>query len=390
MPFDFDTVVDRRNTASTKHDMVEANGYPADVLPMWVADMDFKVPPCVTDALQKAVDHGIFGYSFPTEGYYAAVRNWFGTRFDWNLEKDWIQFAPGVVFALSTAIRVMTQPGAAVLVTPPVYYPFYNVINNNERKLVESQLVYENGQYTMDFADFEQKIVENDVKLFILCSPHNPICRVWTEEELRRIGQICRKHGVKVISDEIHCDFTWPGVTHTPFLKACPEMAEDMIICTAPSKSFNLAGLQTSNIIIPGQTLREAWQTEMLRINYHAPNSLGLRACQAAYEGGAQWLDECKAYMKGNLDYVRAFLAENLPQIKLVEPEGTYFAWLDCSGLGLTKEELDDLIIHKARLWLDTGSLFGECAAQFQRVVLACSRSVVVEAMDRLKTAVLG
>ncbi len=390
MPFDFDTIIDRRNTASTKHDTVEANGYPADVLPMWVADMDFKVPPCVTDALQKAVDHGIFGYSFPSEGYFRAVQNWFKTRFGWELEKDWIQFAPGVVFALSTAIRVMTQPGDAVLVTPPVYYPFYNVIHNNERKLVESLLVYENGRYTVDFADFEKKIIDNDVKLFILCSPHNPICRVWTVEELRKIGGICRKHGVKVISDEIHCDFTWPGFTHTPFIKACPEMAEDTITCTAPSKSFNLAGLQTSNIIITGQLLREAWQKEMLRINYHAPNSLGLRACQAAYEGGADWLDECKAYMKGNLDYVRSFLAEHLPQIKLVEPEGTYFAWLDCGGLGLTKEELDDLIIHKAKLWLDTGSLFGDCAAQFQRVVLACSRSIVVQAMQQLKQAIDG
>ena len=390
MPFDFDTVIDRRNTASTKHDMVEVNGYPADVLPMWVADMDFKVPPCVVEALQKSVDHGIFGYSFPTDGYFQAVQNWFKNHFSWEIEKDWIQFAPGVVFALATAIRVMTRPQEAVLVTPPVYYPFYNVINNNDRKLVESQLLYEDGKYTIDFADFEKKILEENVKLFILCSPHNPICRVWTQEELEKIGRICHRHGVKVISDEIHCDFTWPGITHIPFIKACPEMAADTIVCTAPSKSFNLAGLQTSNIIIPDTAMREAWQKEMLRINYHAPNSLGLRACQAAYEGGEQWLNECKAYMKGNLDYVRTYLEENIPQIKLVEPEGTYFAWLDCSGLGMTKAELDDMIIHKAKLWLDTGSLFGDCAEQFQRVVLACSRKVVAQAMEQLKLAIQG
>jgi cystathionine beta-lyase len=207
-------------------------------------------------------------------------------------------------------------------------------------------------------------------------------------DELRKISDICRKHGVKVIADEIHCDFTWSEFTHTPFMKACPEMVEDMIICTAPSKSFNLAGLQTSNIIIPGQALREAWQKEMLRINYHAPNSLGLRACQAAYEEGAQWLDECKSYMQGNLDYVRDFLKENLPMIKLVEPEGTYLAWLDCSGLGLSKEALDDLMIRKANLWLDTGSIFGECARQFQRVVLACPRATLEKAMEQLASAV--
>jgi len=390
MPFDFDTVIDRRGTVSAKHDTVLANGYPEDVLPMWVADMDFKVPSCITDALQKNVEHGIFGYSFAPESYFEAVQGWFRTHFQWDIRREWMAFSPGVVFALSTAIRVMTQPGAAVLVQPPVYYPFYSVIHNNGRQLVESPLIYEDGHYSIDFADFEQKIIDNDVKLFILCSPHNPICRVWTENELKRVGQICHRHGVKVVSDEIHCDFTWPGHPHTPFIKAYPEMAADTIVCTAPSKSFNLAGLQTSNIIIPGASLRDAWQQEMLRINFHAPNSLGLRACQAAYEGGAQWLAECKAYMWKNMNYVRQFLAENIPQIKLVEPEGTYFAWLDCTGLGLSKEALDDLIIHKAKLWLDTGSLFGQCSEQFQRVVLACSRSVVEEAMKRLKEAVNG
>ena len=390
MPFDFDTVIDRRNTASVKHDTVIQNGYPADVLPMWVADMDFRVAPCITDALEKSTAHGIFGYSFPTEDYYAAVQNWFRSRFGWDIRREWMAFSPGVVFALSTAIRVTTRPGDAVLVTPPVYYPFYDVIQKDGRILVESLLQYENGRYSVDFQDFENKIVQNHVKLFILCSPHNPICRVWTREELQRIGDICRRHGVKVVSDEIHCDFTWSGVVHTPFPVACPEMADSTIVCTAPSKSFNLAGLQTSNIFIPGAPLREAWEQEMLRIHYHAPNSLGLLACKAAYENGAQWLDACISYMEGNLAYVRDFLRENLPQIRLVEPEGTYFAWLDCSGLGLSKEALDDLIIHKAKLWLDTGSLFGNCSAQFQRVVLACSRKVVTEAMDRLKAAVQG
>ena len=234
MPFDFETVIDRRGTASIKHDMVKANGYPEDTLAMWIADMDFQVAPCITEALQKAVNHGIFGYSFPTDGYFQAMQNWFSTRFGWNIEREWMQFSPGVVFALSIAIRATTQPGDAVLVTPPVYYPFYMTIQNNDRTLVESHLRYENGNYSIDFADFEAKIVENNVKLFILCSPHNPICRVWTQEELKQVGEICLRHGVKVIADEIHCDFTLPGFTHTPFLKACPQLAQRCIVCICP------------------------------------------------------------------------------------------------------------------------------------------------------------
>lgn len=388
--FDFDRVIDRRGTNCVKFDAAVDNGYSPDILPLWVADMDFQAPPCVLEALGKAVEHGIFGYPMTGQGYYDAIIRWFDTRFDWKVQQEWLIQTPGVVFALSAAVRAATQPGDAVLVQPPVYYPFYNVIRQNERKVVESPLVYEDGRYTIDFADVERKIVENGVKLFILCSPHNPVCRVWTVEELARLGTICKAHGVTVISDEIHCDFAFPGHPHTPFVKACPELAEHTIICTAPSKSFNLAGLQTSNIFVPGAELRAAFQREMDVVSYHGVNCLGAVACQAAYEQGAQWLDACKAYMRDNLDYVRAFLAEHLPRIKLVEPEGTYFAWLDCSGLGLTKEALDDLVVHKANLWLDTGAIFGECAAQFQRVVLACPRATVVQAMENLKKAIRG
>ena len=388
--YDFDRVIDRRGTNCVKFDAAVDNGYSPDILPLWVADMDFQAPPCVLDALGKAVEHGIFGYPKTGQGYYDAIIRWLDTHFGWEVRQEWLIQTPGVVFALSAAVRATTNPGDAVLVQPPVYYPFYNVIRQNERKIVESPLVYGDGKYTIDFADVEAKIVENDVKLFILCSPHNPVCRVWTAEELARLGAICKTHGVTVISDEIHCDFAFPDHPHTPFVKACPELADRTIICTAPSKSFNLAGLQTSNIFIPGEELRAAFNREMDIVSYHGVNCLGAVACQAAYEHGAEWLDACKAYMRGNLDYVRGFLAENLPQIKLVEPEGTYFAWLDCSGLGLTKEELDDLVIHKANLWLDTGAIFGECAAQFQRVVLACPRATVEQAMENLKKAICG
>ena len=386
-PSVFDEVIDRYHTSSEKFDTAAQRGYPADILPLWVADMDFRAPACVLEALQEAVQHGIFGYSFTGDDYFQAVADWFGKHFGWKVEKSWLVQTPGVVFALSAAVRAMTQPGDAVLVQPPVYYPFYNVIRQNDRRLVESPLRYESGRYTMDFADLERRIVAEQVKLYILCSPHNPVCRVWTEDELRTLGQICRKYGVKVISDEIHCDFAFPGHPHTPFVKACPEMADHTVICTAPSKSFNLAGLQVSNIFIPGKALREAFRKQMDIISYHGVNNLGAVACKAAYTGGEQWLEDCKAYMRENLAYVRGFLAENLPKIRLVEPEGTYFAWLDCTGLGYTKQELDDIIIHKAKLWLDSGSIFGDCAAQFQRVVLACPRATLERALEQLKTA---
>ena len=388
--FNFDKQIDRYNTNSAKFDTAVAQGYPADVLPLWVADMDFQAPECVRSALHKATDFGIFGYSFLGDGYVKAVQNWFAKRFDWQVEREWLITTPGVVFALSAVVRAVTEPGDAVLVQPPVYYPFYRVINNNGRKLVENPMLYENGKYTIDYAGFEEKILQENVKAFILCSPHNPVCRVWTAEELAQIGAICKKHNVIVISDEIHCDFVFPDHPHTPFVKACPEMQDRTVICTAPSKSFNLAGLQVSNIFVPGRELYAKVKGDMEVISYDSPNMLGAIACQAAYEGGEAWLDACKAYMRENLEFVRTFLAEHLPAIKLVEPDGTYFAWLDCSGLGMTKEELDDVIINKAKLWLDSGAIFGEVAAQFQRVVLACPRATLEEAMHRLEKAING
>jgi len=384
----FDEIIERRHTNSAKYDTAEAQGYPADILPLWVADMDFRAPACVQQALQEAVRHGIYGYSIQSDEYHQALQIWFARNFDWQIERSWLITTPGVVFALSVGVRAATNPKDAVLVMPPVYYPFYSVIENNDRKIVRSQLRYENGGYTMDFADIEAKIRENHVKLCIFCSPHNPIGRVWTREELRRLGDLCKKYGVTVISDEIHCDFAFPEHPHIPFVKACPELLDNCIVCTAPSKTFNLAGLQVSNIWIPGEDLRQRFQKEMDAVAYHEVNRLGAIAATAAYREGQNWLDACKAYLRENLQYVRQFLAEQLPQIKLVEPEGTYFAWLDCSGLGLSKEQLDDLIIHKAKLWLDSGSIFGDCAALFQRVVLACPRSTLQRAMEQLASAV--
>ena len=295
---------------------------------------------------------------------------------------------PGVVYALAMAVRALTQPGDSVLIQPPVYYPFYSVVRDNERKLVESELIFRDGRYAVDFADFEQKIVRHRVKLFLLCSPHNPVGRVWTREELERIGRICKEHGVFVVSDEIHCDFAFPEHPHTPFLTANPDLAEQSVVCTAPSKTFNLAGLQVSNIWIPSAEVRKRFVREIDRSGYSQLNTLGLVACQAAYAAGGEWLEQCKIYLRDNLDFLRDFIAARIPQIKLVEPEGTYFAWLDCSGLGLSRQELDDLILNHAKLWLDAGHIFGGQADQFQRLVLACPRETLKQALDRLEQAV--
>ncbi|MBQ3089053.1 MAG: pyridoxal phosphate-dependent aminotransferase [Oscillospiraceae bacterium] len=384
----FDHVINRKGTNSEKFDYPVERGLPADVLPLWVADMDFQAPAGVREALSRRIEHGIFGYSGISDSYHQAVGGWFRDKFGWETQREWLVPTPGVVYALATAVRAFTQPGDRVLIQPPVYYPFYSVIGKNGRQLVENQLRYDNGRYSMDLADFERKIVDNDVKLFILCSPHNPVCRVWTREELRAVGEICLKHDVIVLSDEIHCDFTFPGHPHTIFPLAVPEMAHRSLVCTAPSKSFNLAGLQTSNIWIPGQQLRERYLAELDRAGTDMPNVMGLIACEAAYASCGQWLEECRSYMQANLAHVRDYLARYLPQIRLVEPEGTYFAWLDCSGLGLSAQALNELIIHRAKLWLDAGEIFGQCAQQFQRVVLACPRATLDRALDQLRAAV--
>lgn len=386
--YDFDSTIDRRNTNSLKYDFAVERGRPADVLPLWVADMDFRTAQPVLDALHAAVDHGIFGYSDVKEEYYRAVSAWFKKYFNWETKSEWLIKTPGVVFALAMAIRALTEPGEGVLIQTPVYYPFYSVIRDNNRKLVENELLYQNGQYEIDFDDLETKIRSENVKLLILCSPHNPVGRVWTKVELQKIGAVCEAYGVIVVSDEIHCDFAFSEHPHTVFTKACPSLEQQSIVCTAPSKTFNLAGLQVSNIWIPNVNIRRKVQKEIDRSGYSQLNSLGLVAAKVAYESGEEWLLQCKNYLRENLDFLRAFLQDKLPEIKLVEPDGTYFAWLDCSGLSLGRTELNDLIVNKAKLWLDAGHIFGEKSAAFQRVVLACSRTTLEQALTQLEKAV--
>lgn len=389
MTYDFDRAIDRHNTDCEKFDFAVEHGLPADVLPLWVADMDFQAPPEVLDAIRACADHGIFGYTGQKPDYYEAVTGWFERRFGWRTDPKWIVPTPGVVFALATAVRAFTAPGEAVLIQPPVYPPFFNVVKRNDRRLVECPLVMNDGRYEVDYDAFERAIVDSDVKLFILCSPHNPTGRVWTAEELRRMGDICLRHDVIVVSDEIHCDFSWPEHPHTPFIQAAPDMAERSVVCTAPSKTFNLAGLQASNVFIPGATLRRRFTDELNRTGWGGLNGVGQAACKAAYRHGAPWLDALKDYLRGNVDFMRDYLRDNLPMLRLIEPEGTYLAWVDFSALGLTPDQLHDLIANKAKLWLDDGKIFGEVGAQYQRFVLACPRATLAEAMERLRQAII-
>ena len=386
---DLDTIIERKNTDCLKFDAATRRGYPEDILPLWVADMDFPAAPPILEALQKRINHGVFGYSEPDpERFFPVLERWFRERHNWQIQKDWLLQTPGVVFALAMAVKAFTEPGDAVLIQQPVYYPFSEVILDNGRHRVSSDLLLKGGRYEIDFADFERKIVENKVKLFLLCSPHNPVGRVWTRDELEMVAAICRKHNVIVIADEIHEDFVWTERPHIPYASLGGAIAEKAVICTAPSKTFNLAGLQVSNIFIPDYGLRRRFKHEINAAGYSQLNTLGLIACEAAYGEGFSWLQEVKQYLRENIDFTRAFLQQHIPWIKLVEPEGTYLLWLDCRGLGLSSFELDEFIIKKAGLWLDSGAIFGAAGKGFQRINVACPRSVLQEALERIQRAI--
>lgn len=386
MMSDFDKVIKRYGTDSLKYDFAVERGKPADVLPLWVADMDFSGPSCIRDALKKAVEPGIFGYTEAKSDYYAIVRSWYERHFGWQTEDDWIVKTPGVVFALAQAVLAYTEPGDAVLIETPVYYPFYEVIRDNNRTIVESPLRFEQGRYTMDYENLERQITEKKVRLMLLCSPHNPVGRVWHAEELRHLGEILRKHQVILVSDEIHADIVYEPAKHHIFSEAVPEMADQTIICTSPSKTFNIAGLQISNIFIRNKELRRRFKHTISASGYSQLNMLGIAAAKAAYGGGEAWLTECLAYLRGNLDYIRDFLKREMPSVRLIEPEGMYFAWLNFRETGLDYREVEERILYQAKLWLDDGSIFGKPGEGFERLVFACPRKTLEEAMHRLKS----
>ncbi len=383
----FDKVVERRGTGCLKYDFVKQWGMPEDVLPLWVADMDFETSSYVVDALAERLRHGIFGYTESGEEYFEAVKGWMARHHDWEIQRDWLVKTPGVVFALAMAVRAYTNPGDAVLIQQPVYYPFSEVVRDNGRRLISNTLYLgDDNRYHIDFEDFERKLVEEKIKLFILCSPHNPVGRVWTREELCRLGDLCVKHNVTVVSDEIHADFVFQG-KHQVFANLKKEYESVSIICTAPSKTFNLAGLVMSNIFIPDAELRKRFRGQMDAAGISQLGVMGLTACEAAYSQGEEWYQAMLKYVKDNIDFISQYVKENLPGVRMVEHEGTYLVWLDFRGIGLDEKTLEHKIVHEAKLWLDSGTMFGEGGSGFQRVNAACSRKTLTEALDRIKAA---
>ena len=381
---DFDTVIERKNTKSLKYDFAVRRGKPKDVLPLWVADMDFKVSSYITDALENIVSQGIFGYSESEENYFEAVSGWMKRHHNWEVQEDWLVKTPGIVFALAMAVRAFTKEGDSVLIQQPVYYPFAEVILDNHRRLIDNTLIQtEDGSYRIDYEDFERKIVEEKVKLFILCNPHNPVGRVWTREELTRLGDICLKHKVYVVSDEIHSDFVFEG-EHQVFANLKKEYEDISIICTSPSKTFNIAGLQISNIFLPNTELAKRFRKEVAAAGYSQVGLPGLVACEAAYLYGDKWIEAVLSYIKANAEFTKEYLKKNLPKVKMTKLEGTYLVWLDFREYGLCDEELDKRILEEAGLWLDSGAVFGACGEGFQRINIACPRATLEQALERL------
>lgn len=387
MKLDFDKVVERSNTACVKWDATEELFGEKELLPLWVADMDFKVPDEVVKAIQSQAEHGIFGYTMRKNSYYKAIIDWMKDRHNWSVEKEWICHSPGVVTALNLIVQAYSEPGDKIIVQPPVYYPFMKAIQNHDRQVVYNPLLFKEGRYEMDFKDLISKI-DSSVKMILLCNPQNPGGRVWTESELKLLGDICLERGVLVVSDEIHQDLVFKPGKHVPFAAISEQFADNSIICTAPSKTFNLAGLQTSNIIISNKALREKFVAESDKYAVTMPNSFGALATEAAYNHGGQWLEEVLDYVEGNLHFITKYFKTNLPVLKVLPLEATYLAWIDCRELGLTPEELEKLFLSKAKVALNQGYVFGPGGEGFVRMNLACSRSIVEKAVQQMKEAV--
>ena len=386
---DFDKVYNRRNTKSLKYDFAKIRNKPEDVLPLWVADMDFKTSSYVEDALAELSRHGIFGYSEVETPYFEAIKGWMEKHHNWEPEEDWLIKTPGIVFALAMAVKAYTSEGDGVLIMTPVYYPFFEVIEDNKRRVISNELIMGNDKrYHIDFEDFEDKIIRENIKLFLLCNPHNPGARVWTKEELTRLGDICIKHDVIVVSDEIHQDFVFDEAKHIVFADIKKKFQSITITCTSPTKTFNLAGTQVSNIFIADKKLRYAFKKQVDAAGYSQCNVMGLVAGEAAYLYGEEWFEAVKAYIWENIKFIQTYVDNNLKGVTMTKQEGTYLVWLDFNKMDIPPEEVDRRILYEAKLWLDSGAIFGKAGEGYQRINAACPRSILEDALDRIRRVI--
>ncbi|HDT14351.1 MAG TPA: putative C-S lyase [Candidatus Aminicenantes bacterium] len=385
-PSPFDQVIDRTGTESMKWVYPRQVLKIEDAIPMWVADMDFKAPPAVVEALRRRAEHGVFGYPLVPPSFFAAAIDWLGRRHGWKIEKGWMAVTPGIVAALNYLVRALTRPGDGVLIQTPVYHPFYYAIENHHRRVVRNPLRFDGRRYVMDLDDLERKAA--DARLLILCSPHNPVGRVWGREELEAVARIAVARGLHVISDEIHHDLILPGFRHQVLAALGPEIAARTITCIAPSKTFNIPGLATAAVVASNPELLKAFEDEAERCGFDLGQVFGLVGFEAAYGHGEGWLDELLPYLAGNVDLIEAFLAERLPAIRLIRPEGTYLALFDCRGLGLDPGSVNDFFLKRARVYVNDGKMFGPELEGFVRVNFACPRSVLREALERIERAV--
>ncbi len=395
MKYDFNTVCDRSNTDCAKWGAVKAIFGSEDVIPMWVADMDFPTAEPVVEALKRRAGHPFYGYTMPGPGLTEAVVDRVKRKFDWKIEPEWVVFTPGIIPALNIAVRALTHPGDEIILQEPVYYPFFRVVTGSGCQIAHNRLKLTRGRYKMDYADLESKfqpragmrVAHHRVKAIILCNPQNPIGRLWSREELERMGELVIGHGAIVISDEIHCELLYRGFRHTPFASISQEFAQNSIVCIAPSKTFNLPGLEASSIIIPNQKLRESFNDARAGM-VPGLNIFGLTAMEAAYRYGDEWLEQLLDYLQGNLEITMTFFKEHIPKIRVIEPQGTYLLWLDCRALGLDDTALQKLMREQARVGFDDGFVFGAGGSGFQRMNIACPRTILREALGRIEKAV--
>lgn len=387
MKYKFDEIVQREKTASVKYDQRKQLFGTEDVIPLWIADMDFRTPDFIVEAIRRRAEHEIYGYTFVPESFYESIQSWIKKRHGWEVPRKWILYCPGVVPALVVATLSFTQPGDAVLVQSPVYYPFFSIIKDNGRTIADNPLELRNGRLSMNF-DHLKECLDEKVKLFFLCSPHNPGGTVWKRDELERIGEICRNNGTIIVSDEIHSDLIFSGHKHIPTASISDEVSQNTITLMSPSKTFNISGLTTSIAIIPNPDLRRQFLKTLHRLHWTIPNVFSIAAFEAAYRHGEEWLKQLMAYLENNLNFLLDFFQSEIPRIKVIQPEGAYLVWLDCRALGMSRTELKELMVGRAKVGLNDGALFGTGGEGFQRLNIACPLPVLEEALERIKQAV--